>query len=148
MKNSDTANCVYTGYQDVCRKSAKINVSRLLFPVFCGLKQKITSSWNPQSQAMRHECIISLLKQNKPECSGKTQLLQQPKNSNCVIRLVKLRHLYSGIQKESSGLNSCLGAQHNNQRASALRYTGTSACGYSQEEIRKPVVRCDLPARQ
>lgn len=69
------------GYCDVCalcvprcHKRAKINVLRLLFLIFSGLKKTEISSWNPQWQVTGHQWNIWHMKQNKLEWRGNTQL--------------------------------------------------------------------------
>jgi hypothetical protein len=59
---------------------------------------------------------------NKLEWSENTQLFREPKNSKCVSLLEKLWHLYSGMQKEPSTLNSCLGAQQSTRTPTATHY--------------------------
>jgi hypothetical protein len=70
---------------------------------------------------MRHGHTVLVLKQHKLECSGKTQSLREPKKSKACQSTGNLWHLYSGMQKELSMLNSCLGIQQSMRTRTATR---------------------------
>jgi len=90
-------------------RTQKISIFRLLFYIFSGLKKDM-SSWNPQWQAVRYGCIISL-KQYRLKCSGNTQILWDANSLKSVSVLEKLWHLFSWIQRNHPHRISCLGAQ-------------------------------------
>jgi hypothetical protein len=94
----------------------------LLFHIFSGLKDM--SSWNPQWQAVRHGCTISLLKQYRLKCSGDTQILWNANNLKSVSLLEKFWHLFSGMQRNHPHQIHAFG--HNSQCDHCMRlFAGT-----------------------
>jgi hypothetical protein len=95
-------------YQDVPWKITGSDILKLL-PQFTKEADKLLESI---VTADRHQYIVSLPKHDNLECSGHTQLLQQPKDSKCISLLQKLWHLHLVMWKESPAsktvfLNMC-----------------------------------------
>jgi len=125
----------YYYYQDIWQNSAWIYTKRLLFTLSAVEKRRIRKKERkkerekerkrerkkkefPESTVTGEETWVDHFtpQTKKLECNGITQLFWHPKNSKCASLLEKLWPLHSGMQKESSMMNSCTGAKQSMQK--------------------------------